>query len=79
MEDDVEMPGWDLDPGWAALAVACPRCGAPDGRLCVDVSAYRDATGEYTTVVPRRDPHDERISEWERRMQAFERRMGWRK
>ena len=77
MEDD--MPGWEPDPGWAALAVTCPRCGAPDGRLCVDVSEYRDATGAYGTVVPRRDPHEERIAEWERRMQALERRMGWRR
>jgi len=79
MEDDVEMPGWEPDPGWASLAVTCPRCGVPSGRLCVDTASYRDATGAYATYVPRRDPHDERVSEWEHRMQAFERRMGWRR
>jgi hypothetical protein len=76
MEDG--MPWWELDHGWAALAVPCARCGAPRGTLCVDGASYRDATGEYATVVSRRDPHDERVADWESRMQDVERRMGWR-
>jgi hypothetical protein len=46
--------------------------------LCVDTAAYADDTGKYATSEPRRDPHDERVAEWERCMTAFERRMGWR-
>ena len=81
MDDDVEMPGWEPEPGWASLAVVCPRCGADSGRLCEDRPFTDDPR---QTAIPgtgwtRRDPHDERIAEWERRMQAFERRMGWRR
>jgi hypothetical protein len=75
MDDDL----WNLDPMWAALAVECPRCAAERGRLCEDRPFTDDPrqTAIPGTGWPRREPHDERIAEWESRARELEKRGFW--